>query len=261
MKSLSSVRRWFKLGNAGTPVGPCAAGRAVPHPDQPGPGALRRADREQHQHRLCAAVVASLVAAVRRAGCAARRSAWSGWSIGRRCAAGAEPRGRRSSICARPASSPPRSTRPSRSGRWRCSTASTTNSRAPVALLVFMGSVGSAYCLASFPSAARLTLLRLRAADLAAAPGLRRSAAGLHRDQSLRAARAAHPHDEHELPRSREAGCVAREDCAPSGSARGAPKPPRCDRAGAKPTRSPPASTPRSTTCRTGSASSTASSG
>jgi diguanylate cyclase (GGDEF)-like protein/PAS domain S-box-containing protein len=32
-------------------------------------------------------------------------------------------------------------------------------SRAPVALLVFMGSVGSAYCLASFPSAARLTLL------------------------------------------------------------------------------------------------------
>ncbi|TMK52083.1 MAG: EAL domain-containing protein [Alphaproteobacteria bacterium] len=31
--------------------------------------------------------------------------------------------------------------------------------RAPVALLVFMGSVGSAYCLASFPSAARLTLL------------------------------------------------------------------------------------------------------
>ena len=33
------------------------------------------------------------------------------------------------------------------------------NSRAPVALLVFMGSVGSAYCLASFPSAAWLTLL------------------------------------------------------------------------------------------------------
>jgi diguanylate cyclase (GGDEF)-like protein/PAS domain S-box-containing protein len=33
------------------------------------------------------------------------------------------------------------------------------NSRAPFALLVFMGSVGSAYCLASFPSAARLTLL------------------------------------------------------------------------------------------------------
>ena len=33
------------------------------------------------------------------------------------------------------------------------------NSRAPIALLVFMGSVGSAYCLASFPSAARLTLL------------------------------------------------------------------------------------------------------
>jgi diguanylate cyclase (GGDEF)-like protein/PAS domain S-box-containing protein len=32
-------------------------------------------------------------------------------------------------------------------------------SRAPVALLVFLGSVGSAYCLASFPSAARLTLL------------------------------------------------------------------------------------------------------
>jgi diguanylate cyclase (GGDEF)-like protein/PAS domain S-box-containing protein len=30
---------------------------------------------------------------------------------------------------------------------------------APIALLVFMGSVGSAYCLASFPSAARLTLL------------------------------------------------------------------------------------------------------
>jgi len=33
------------------------------------------------------------------------------------------------------------------------------NSRAPIALLVFMGSVGSAYCLASFPSAARLILL------------------------------------------------------------------------------------------------------
>ena len=33
-------------------------------------------------------------------------------------------------------------------------------SRAPIALLVFMGSVGSAYCLASFPSAARVTLLR-----------------------------------------------------------------------------------------------------
>jgi diguanylate cyclase (GGDEF)-like protein/PAS domain S-box-containing protein len=33
------------------------------------------------------------------------------------------------------------------------------DSRAPVALLVFMGSVGSAYCLGSFPSAARLTLL------------------------------------------------------------------------------------------------------
>jgi diguanylate cyclase (GGDEF)-like protein/PAS domain S-box-containing protein len=33
------------------------------------------------------------------------------------------------------------------------------NSRAPIALLVFMGSVGSAYCLASFPSAVRLTLL------------------------------------------------------------------------------------------------------
>lgn len=33
------------------------------------------------------------------------------------------------------------------------------HSRAPVALLVFMGSVGSAYCLASFPGAARLTLL------------------------------------------------------------------------------------------------------
>jgi diguanylate cyclase (GGDEF)-like protein/PAS domain S-box-containing protein len=33
------------------------------------------------------------------------------------------------------------------------------NSRAPVALLVFMGSVGSAYCLASFPAAAWLTLL------------------------------------------------------------------------------------------------------
>jgi|GEM_PF-7094402 len=33
------------------------------------------------------------------------------------------------------------------------------NSRAPVSLLVFMGSVGSAYCLGSFPSAARLTLL------------------------------------------------------------------------------------------------------
>jgi predicted signal transduction protein with EAL and GGDEF domain len=32
-------------------------------------------------------------------------------------------------------------------------------SRAPVSLLVFLGSVGSAYCLASFPSAARLTLL------------------------------------------------------------------------------------------------------
>jgi diguanylate cyclase (GGDEF)-like protein/PAS domain S-box-containing protein len=32
-------------------------------------------------------------------------------------------------------------------------------SRAPIALLVFLGSVGSAYCLASFPSAARLTLL------------------------------------------------------------------------------------------------------
>ena len=31
--------------------------------------------------------------------------------------------------------------------------------RAPVALLVFMGSVGSAYCLGSFPSAAQLTLL------------------------------------------------------------------------------------------------------
>ncbi len=31
--------------------------------------------------------------------------------------------------------------------------------RAPLALLVFMGSVGSAYCLASFPSAAQLTLL------------------------------------------------------------------------------------------------------
>jgi diguanylate cyclase (GGDEF)-like protein/PAS domain S-box-containing protein len=33
------------------------------------------------------------------------------------------------------------------------------DSRAPIALLVFMGSVGSAYCLASFPSASRLTLL------------------------------------------------------------------------------------------------------
>jgi diguanylate cyclase (GGDEF)-like protein/PAS domain S-box-containing protein len=33
------------------------------------------------------------------------------------------------------------------------------NSRAPLALLVFMGSVGSAYCLGSFTSAARLTLL------------------------------------------------------------------------------------------------------
>ena len=32
-------------------------------------------------------------------------------------------------------------------------------SRAPLALLVFMGSVGSAYCLGSFPSAARLTLI------------------------------------------------------------------------------------------------------
>jgi diguanylate cyclase (GGDEF)-like protein len=31
--------------------------------------------------------------------------------------------------------------------------------RAPLALLVFMGSVGSAYCLSSFPSAAQLTLL------------------------------------------------------------------------------------------------------
>src|SRR5688500_14192964 len=31
--------------------------------------------------------------------------------------------------------------------------------RAPLALLVFMGSVGSAYCLGSFPSAAQLTLL------------------------------------------------------------------------------------------------------
>ena len=33
------------------------------------------------------------------------------------------------------------------------------NSRAPIALLVFMGSVGCAYCVASFPSAARLMLL------------------------------------------------------------------------------------------------------
>ena len=33
------------------------------------------------------------------------------------------------------------------------------DSRAPLALLVFMGSVGSAYCLASYPSAARLTLM------------------------------------------------------------------------------------------------------
>jgi diguanylate cyclase (GGDEF)-like protein len=33
------------------------------------------------------------------------------------------------------------------------------DTRAPLALLVFMGSVGSAYCLGSFPSAARLTLL------------------------------------------------------------------------------------------------------
>jgi diguanylate cyclase (GGDEF)-like protein len=33
------------------------------------------------------------------------------------------------------------------------------HARAPVALLVFMGSVGSAYCLASFPAGARLTLL------------------------------------------------------------------------------------------------------
>lgn len=33
------------------------------------------------------------------------------------------------------------------------------DSRAPLALLVFLGSVGSAYCLGSFPSAARLTLL------------------------------------------------------------------------------------------------------
>jgi diguanylate cyclase (GGDEF)-like protein len=32
-------------------------------------------------------------------------------------------------------------------------------SRAPLALLVFMGSVGSAYCLGSYPSAARLTLM------------------------------------------------------------------------------------------------------
>ncbi len=32
-------------------------------------------------------------------------------------------------------------------------------SRAPLALLVFLGSVGSAYCLGSFPSASRLTLL------------------------------------------------------------------------------------------------------
>ena len=31
--------------------------------------------------------------------------------------------------------------------------------RAPLALLVFLGSVGSAYCLGSFPSAAQLTLL------------------------------------------------------------------------------------------------------
>ena len=46
------------------------------------------------------------------------------------------------------------------------------DSRAPLALLVFLGSVGSAYCLGSFPSAARLTLLisavpiSLRLADL-----------------------------------------------------------------------------------------------
>jgi diguanylate cyclase (GGDEF)-like protein/PAS domain S-box-containing protein len=33
------------------------------------------------------------------------------------------------------------------------------HARAPIALLVFMGSVGSAYCLAGFPTAARLTLL------------------------------------------------------------------------------------------------------
>ena len=33
------------------------------------------------------------------------------------------------------------------------------DSRAPLVLLVFMGSVGSAYCLASYPSAARLTLM------------------------------------------------------------------------------------------------------
>jgi len=33
------------------------------------------------------------------------------------------------------------------------------DARAPLALLVFLGSVGSAYCLGSFPSAARLTLL------------------------------------------------------------------------------------------------------
>src|SRR5258708_3902465 len=33
------------------------------------------------------------------------------------------------------------------------------DARAPIALLVFMGSVASAYCLGSFPSAARLTLL------------------------------------------------------------------------------------------------------
>ncbi len=38
-------------------------------------------------------------------------------------------------------------------------TASTPNSRAPLSLLVFLGSVACAYCLGSFPSAAQLTLL------------------------------------------------------------------------------------------------------
>ena len=132
--------------------------------------------------------------------------------------------------------------------------------RAPLALLVFMSSVGSAYCLGSFPSAARLTLAALRASDLAADAVLGRSAAGLHRAQSLHAAGVADPDDEHQLRRPREPRCIEGPSSPPRASAHATPGPlPATNRA--RRARSPIASISRSTTCRRASASSTASSG
>ena len=238
--------------------GPRAADRAVSHSDQPDSGPLRRADRRQHQRRLRLAGHACRSGSA--SACPARCSLISVirmiyWvKLGRSCRRPS----RRSSISPRPASWLARSTpllgldagavRQRRRGLTRAAGAAGVPGFGRKRLLPWQ-----------FPERRPAHAADLGASDLAAAADLGRSAARLHRHQSLHAGGAADPDDQHQLRRPGESRRLAR-DLPPKASARETPRRPPL-RNKRRRARSPTASIPRSTTCRRGFASSTASSG